>query len=422
MLAVDDLSVGLLDALDQLLELEHDLIDALLVEPHLLEGVQDLLLQIGDLLLVLLLGRLGDGRLGVELLRDLLLLTPQAPNLVDDLADALDVPLLIELGVLFVGVLDDLFDADLLLAQLVAELEDLLDRDRRIEHDLQHAPLAVLDPLGNFHLALAGEEGDRPHLAQVHAHRVVGLGVAVGVFFLLRLFLLGLDLLVFLFLFGLGFAAFAGHLDLRRRIDDLDALARERGQPVVHLVGRHDALRHVLVDLVIGQKALGLAHGDELALLALALLGRGCLGGAVLGRLGRTRNGFRLVVHVVVLGFVFEGIVFHFSQGLWRAPSRPSLVFRSSIPRTASARAASSSPRACVSRWSRVFMAISASTRESSSRLASFPSSDGGSATSVRVVSIRAAASVERSAGAAASSQVSICSRPVSATWAAAVR
>src|SRR5439155_23764316 len=38
-----------------------------------------------------------------------------------------------------------------------------------------HRLLAALDPLGDLYLALAGEEGHRPHLAEVHAHGVVRL-------------------------------------------------------------------------------------------------------------------------------------------------------------------------------------------------------------------------------------------------------
>ena len=163
--------------------------------------------------------------LGVELLDDLLLLLPEPTDLVDHLADAIDVPLLVELGVLLVGVLDDLLDADLLLAQLVAEVEDLLDRDRRVEHGLQHASLAVLDALRDLDLALAGEQRDRPHLAQVHAHGVVGLRVAVGVFLLLGLFLLGrTSSSSSSSSASASPAPLLGDLDLRRRVDDLDAL------------------------------------------------------------------------------------------------------------------------------------------------------------------------------------------------------
>src|SRR5450631_1157430 len=354
-LAADDLAVGLLDPLDQLLQLQHDLVDLLLVEAHLLKRVEDLLLEIGDLLLVLLARRLRDG-LGVQLLGDLLLLLPEPANLVDHLADALDVPLLVELCVLFVRVLDDLLDANLLLPQLVAQLEDLLDGDRRVEHDLQHAPLAVLDPLGDLDLALTGEQRHRPHLAQVHAHRVVGLRVAVGVFLFLGLFLLGGRrgfLFVFFFALGLGVLALLD-LDLGRRVDDLDPLAREGRQPVVHLVGRNDVLRHVLVDLVVGQKALGLPHRDELALLALALLVGGLLRRArarrarraVLGRLGSPRRTrYLLLVHVVVVGFVVEGLVFHFPKAS-EGPPAALLLFYEARFRGYSERAAPPRPPA----------------------------------------------------------------------------
>ena len=180
-------------------------------------------------------------------------------------------PLLVELGVLLVGVLDDVLDADLVLAELVTQAEDLLDRDRGAQHHLQHAPVAVFDALGDLDLAFAREQRDRTHLAQVHPHRIAGGGIAVGVFLLL-----GLPLRREI---RVGFVRFVGFvrvrvadLDLRRRIDDLDAFVRERRQPVVHALGGHDVLRHVLVDLLVGQEALGLADRDQRALLALAFL------------------------------------------------------------------------------------------------------------------------------------------------------
>src|SRR4029079_6177910 len=102
-------------------------------------------------------------------------------------------------------------------------------------------------------------------------------------------------------------------------------LAGERRQPVVHLVGRDDVLGHVFVDLVIGQEPLRLAHRDELALLALALLVRRLLGGfgggAVLGRLRCTRYFLAVVVVHVVVVLVVEVVIplFTASAGLFSA-------------------------------------------------------------------------------------------------------
>ena len=175
----DDLALGLLDALDQLLELLDDLLDLLLVEAHLRSVSTISCLLLGDLFLDFFLAtRRRPWRSSCSVCFSC---RAETAHLVDELDDALGVPLLVELGVFFVGVMDDLLDADLLLAELVAELEDLLDGDRRVEHDLQRRPLALLDALGDLDFALAGEQRDRAHLAQVHAHRVVGLGVAVVV-------------------------------------------------------------------------------------------------------------------------------------------------------------------------------------------------------------------------------------------------
>ena len=65
----------------------------------------------------------------VFLLLDLLQLLAQPAHLLDRLAHPLDVPALIELGVILVGVLDHLLDPNLLLAQLVAQVQGLLDGD-----------------------------------------------------------------------------------------------------------------------------------------------------------------------------------------------------------------------------------------------------------------------------------------------------
>ena len=51
-------------------------------------------------------------------------------HLVDEAQDAAVRLFLVELGVLVVGVADDVLDADLVLPELVAEIDDLADGDR----------------------------------------------------------------------------------------------------------------------------------------------------------------------------------------------------------------------------------------------------------------------------------------------------
>src|SRR5262249_39664282 len=97
---------------------------------------------------------------------------------------------------------------------------------------------------------------------------------------------------------------------------------------------------HVLVDLVVGQEALGLAHVDELALLALGLLGggrrgplapcavlsgaaRSVFGGSVAGN---AWNFLALVVVVVGIGFVVERVV-HVPLGPLEGRAQPFLYF-----------------------------------------------------------------------------------------------
>src|SRR6185437_8445027 len=186
-------------------------------------------------------------------------------DLVDDLADAIDVELLVELGLVLVDVLDDVLDADLALAQALADLEQFLDGDRAVEHGLQHLALAVLDALGDLDLALAGEQRDRAHLAQVHADGVARARVRV-LLVLVDLFLLVLftDAEAFALrrlIDDVGAAA-------ARAVDDLDAVIAERRQPAVDLIGRHDVLGHRVVDLVVRDEALLLAELDQLVLRA----------------------------------------------------------------------------------------------------------------------------------------------------------
>ena len=94
---------------------------------------------------------------------------------------------LIELGVVLLGVADDVLDANLVFPQLVAEIDDLADGDWRVQDGRQDRVLALLDALGDLDFALAREERHAPHLAQVHPDGVVALRVvAVDLLFVLR--------------------------------------------------------------------------------------------------------------------------------------------------------------------------------------------------------------------------------------------
>ena len=70
---------------------------------------------------------------------------------------------------------DDFLDVADAAAEVFAEADDLADDDGRARDGLHDAELAALDAFGDFDFALAGEQGDGAHLAQVHADGVVGL-------------------------------------------------------------------------------------------------------------------------------------------------------------------------------------------------------------------------------------------------------
>ena len=69
---------------------------------------------------------------------------------------------------------DDVAQQDLLVQKLLAPHGDGLEGQRAFAQARDHRVAAGLDPLGDGDLALAGQQFDRTHFAQVHAHRVVG--------------------------------------------------------------------------------------------------------------------------------------------------------------------------------------------------------------------------------------------------------
>ena len=76
---------------------------------------------------------------------------------------------------LLLGDVDELVDDPRVAARVLEELQDLFEDDRVVRERLVDLRLALLDALGDADLALAVEELDGPHLAQVHADGVVRL-------------------------------------------------------------------------------------------------------------------------------------------------------------------------------------------------------------------------------------------------------
>ena len=148
--------------------------------------------------------------------------------------------------------------------QLIPELDDLLGHQRRPGDRLDHRELAALDAPRNLHFALAGEQRHRAHLAQIHAHGIVGLVERAGREVELELFGpfgRAVDDLVVAQVFLIG-------------VDDFDTRAAEGVEQIVELVGRGDFRRQQLVHLVIQQVAFLLADADELSYFVVLFLDR----------------------------------------------------------------------------------------------------------------------------------------------------
>ena len=112
----------------------------------------------------------------------------------------------------------------------------------RARDRLDDGELAALDALGDLDFALAREQRDGAHLAQVHADRIVGLVERARRE--VELELLGpFARAVEQLLLAVGLLG----------IDHLDAGAAERAEQVVQLVRRGDVGRQQLIDLVVSR-------------------------------------------------------------------------------------------------------------------------------------------------------------------------
>ncbi len=109
--------------------------------------------------------------------------------------------------------------------------------------------MAALDALGDFNFALAREQGNRAHFAQIHAHRIVGLFQRAGGQVELDVFaVFKLEVLV-----GAELGA----------IEQVDALGADGRDQVVEVVARANLIRQHVVDFAVGEIALFLAYFDQ---------------------------------------------------------------------------------------------------------------------------------------------------------------
>ncbi len=159
------------------------------------------------------------------------------------------------LGKLFLVEGDDFLDVAHAAAQVFAQPRDLADHDGRARDCLHHAELPALDALGDLDFALAREQGDGAHLAQVHAHGVVGFFERSGR--KIELYVLGLFA-------GLGLVLVAPSAAVVVIAAELDALGVDGGEQVVEVVGRGDVAGQQVVDLAEGEVTLFLAYFDNL--------------------------------------------------------------------------------------------------------------------------------------------------------------
>jgi hypothetical protein len=187
--------------------------------------------------------------------------------------------LLADLACIFLGALDllggwafryhrieiqDLAELHRAFVELGRPVDDGIERDRAFAQALDHSVPASLDPLGDGDLALAAEQLDRAHLAQIHAHGIVGAidrfflgnsggessgGIVAGYF----LFLVLIGLLRLLAVFASFFV-----------LDDVDAHLVQGGHHVFDLLRGHLVLGQRFVELVIGDVAALLGAREDL--------------------------------------------------------------------------------------------------------------------------------------------------------------
>ena len=157
--------------------------------------------------------------------------------------------------------IDDVAKEDLSFVQFVAPDDDGLEGQRAFAQACDHRLAAGLDALGDRDFALARQQFDRAHLAQIHADGIVGALAGLGFLDLGDGLLRDLDefvvgLVVGLFLLVLAVGLFG--------LGDVDAHVREHRHDVFDLFGRGGVGGQHFVELIEGHEAALLGLLDHL--------------------------------------------------------------------------------------------------------------------------------------------------------------
>ncbi len=157
--------------------------------------------------------------------------------------------------------IDDVAEEDLSFVEFIAPDDDGLEGQRAFAEACDHRLAAGFDALGDGDFALARQQLDRAHFAQIHADGIVGALAGLGLLDFGDGLLRDLDKLVvgvvgvvFLFLVGVGLFGFG----------DVDAHVREHRHDVLDLLGRRRVGGQHFVELIEGHEAALLGLLDHL--------------------------------------------------------------------------------------------------------------------------------------------------------------
>ena len=135
--------------------------------------------------------------------------------------------------------------------QVLAQLNDFADDQRRTGKRFAHRPLTALVALGEFDFALAREQRNGAHLAQVHADRIVGFVANIlGQFQVAE---------IVRFVFG-GFF----EVELLGFFEDFDAGAVEVCEKILKLAPGREIFGEQLVDFVVENEPFFFARVHEI--------------------------------------------------------------------------------------------------------------------------------------------------------------